>query len=61
MVKGRSFRLGEMEVTDPQLIVQPPVGYFADPDAVGFLGSYALQNASAFIVDYPGRRLLLIS
>lgn len=60
VVKGRSFRLGKMEVTDPQLIVQPPIGYFADPGAVGFIGSYALQNVSMFVVDYPQRRLILI-
>lgn len=60
VVRGRSLELGGTSLTEPHLIVQQPVGYFARPDSVGFLGGYALQNYRGFIVDYPGRRLILL-
>ena len=59
VVRARSLRLGELNLGEPHLIVQPPTGYFSRPDAVGFLGTYSLQGSSRFIVDYPRRRLIL--
>ncbi len=59
VVKAERLELGGLVISEPHLIVQPPAGYFANPDAVGFLGSYALQGRSKFVVDYPGRRLIL--
>ena len=58
---GRSLRLGRQAFADPQLIVQPASGYFADPNAVGFLGAYSLLRTGGFIVDYPARRLILLA
>ncbi|WP_158702938.1 pepsin/retropepsin-like aspartic protease family protein [Allosphingosinicella vermicomposti] len=60
VVKASSFRVGQLEIREPHLIVQPRTGYFARPDAIGFLGAYAFQSRSAFIVDYPGKRLILL-
>ena len=61
VVKGKSARFGKADVHAPRYLVQPPVGYFARGDAVGFLGSYAFKNWPAFILDYPKRRLILLS
>jgi len=61
VVKGNRVRFGEAKLEGPRYIVQPPVGYFARGDAVGFLGSYAFKNWPAFILDYPKRRLLLLA
>lgn len=60
VVQGERFALGGREFARPQLIVQPRTGYFAQPGAVGFLGSYALQQTGGFIVDYPGSQLILL-
>jgi Aspartyl protease len=61
VVKGKRARFGNAEVASPRYIVQPPVGYFARGDAVGFLGSYAFKSWPAFILDYPKRRLILLA
>lgn len=61
VVKGKRARFGKAAVDSPRYIVQPPVGYFARSDAVGFLGSYAFKNWPAFILDYPKRRLVLLA
>jgi hypothetical protein len=60
VVKGKRARFGNATVEAPRYIVQPPVGYFARGDAVGFLGSYAFNRWPAFILDYPKRRLILL-
>ena len=60
VVKGKAAQFGRASVEAPRYIVQPPVGYFARGDAVGFLGSYAFKNWRAFILDYPKRRLILL-
>ena len=59
VLQGKSFRIGSIEITAPQLIVQQPMGYFANPEALGFIGGYSLQSWSRFIVDYPRKRLIL--
>jgi Aspartyl protease len=61
VVKGKQARFGKARVEAPRYIVQPPVGYFARSDAVGFLGSYAFKAWPAFILDYPKRRLILLA
>jgi len=61
VVKGKQARFGKAEVQVPRYLVQPPVGYFARGDAVGFLGSYAFKSWPAFILDYPKRRLILLA
>jgi predicted aspartyl protease len=60
VVKGKIAQFGKASVDAPRYIVQPPVGYFARGDAVGFLGSYAFKTWPAFILDYPKRRLILL-
>lgn len=53
------FRLGGVEWAEPRLIVQPPQGYFARPEAVGFLGNAAFRPFGLVVVDYPGGRLIV--
>src|SRR5512139_774395 len=60
VVPAHSFTLGARTFEKPILIVQPRTGYFAEPDAVGFLGAYALKSSRGFIVDYPRKRLILL-
>ena len=60
VVKGKIAQFGRASVDAPRYIVQPPVGYFARGDAVGFLGNYAFKTWPAFILDYPKRRLILL-
>ncbi len=55
--KADRFRLGEIEWAGPRLIVQPPQGYFARPEAVGFVGNAAFRPFGVIVVDYPGGRL----
>ncbi len=55
-VAGR-FRQGGIEWAEPRLIVQPPQGYFARPEAVGFIGNAAFRPFGVVVVDYPGGRL----
>lgn len=51
------FRLGGVEWAEPRLIIQPPQGYFARPEAVGFLGNAAFRPFGMVVIDYPGGRL----
>ena len=51
------FRLGGVEWAGPRLIIQPPQGYFARPEAVGFIGNAAFRPFGLVVVDYPGGRL----
>ncbi|WP_310468626.1 retroviral-like aspartic protease family protein [Sphingomonas sp.] len=60
VVNANKFTIGGVEVAGPRLLVQPPVGYFARGDAVGFVGSYAFKSWPGFILDYPRRRLILL-
>jgi len=55
--QGASFRLGTLEWSAPRLIVQPPQGYFAREEAVGFLGNAAFKPYGLVVIDYPGGRL----
>lgn len=50
---------GEVTVERPFVIVQPRAGYFARPDAVGFVGNNFLEKLGTVTIDYPGRRLVL--
>jgi hypothetical protein len=51
--------LGNRTVERPWVIVQPAQGYFARPDAVGFLGNNFLEKFGRVTIDYPGRQLVL--
>lgn len=54
-----SLSLGERTLERPWVIVQPAQGYFARPDAVGFVGNNLLEKFGRVTIDYPGRRLAL--
>jgi hypothetical protein len=60
VVPAQTFELGERSFDRPFLIVQPRTGYFANENAVGFIGAYVLQGTGGFIVDYPARRLIIL-
>lgn len=51
------FELGGITWSDPRLIVQPPQGYFARPEAVGFIGNAAFWPFGLVVIDYPGGRV----
>jgi predicted aspartyl protease len=56
LLELKVFRLPSLEIAgvplpDPFAIVQPQVGYFARPDAVGFLGNSVLDKLDPFF-DY---------
>lgn len=55
-----SLSLGPLTFARPHLIVQPPAGYFASPDAVGFLGNNLLEKCGRVVIDYPAARLYLL-
>jgi predicted aspartyl protease len=55
---GESLSLGQLSWRQPRLIIQPPQGYFAREDAVGFIGNAAFWPMGLLIVDYPGGRLI---
>ncbi len=50
-----SLRIGARDLSRPFAIVQPRVGYFARPEAVGFLGNSVLDKLAPFL-DYAGGR-----
>ena len=54
---GGPFRLGDIRWSASRLIVQPRQGYFARPEAVGFLGNAAFRPFGLVVVDYPAGRL----
>jgi hypothetical protein len=51
--------IGGMRVPRPYIIVQPRVGYFARPDAVGFISNNLLEKYSPVAIDYREKRLYL--
>jgi hypothetical protein len=51
--------LGRVTVARPFVIVQPRQGYFARPDAVGFISNNLLEKYSPVTVDYLGKVLIL--
>jgi hypothetical protein len=48
------LRIGTLAIPRAFAIVQPPIGYFARADAVGFLGNSALDKLDPWF-DYGGR------
>jgi predicted aspartyl protease len=53
------LRIGAISVPRPYVIVQPSVGYFARPDAVGFISNNLLEKYSPVVIDYLEGRLYL--
>jgi hypothetical protein len=56
---GNRLEIGDLVWEEPRLIVQPLQGYFARPDAVGFVGNALFWSQGMIIIDYPGHRLVL--
>jgi len=57
LARIEELALGALVVPRPHVIVQPSVGYFARPDAVGFVSNNLLEKHSPVTVDYPRRKL----
>jgi hypothetical protein len=53
----REARIGPMELDSVYVIVQPEVGYFADPTAKGFVSNNFLQKLGRVSLDYRAERL----
>lgn len=54
-----SLEIGPLTREAPRLIVQPPQGYFAREDAVGFVGNYVFWTEGAMLIDYAAGRVVL--
>jgi hypothetical protein len=59
VVRLKRLSLGEIIVAQPYAIVQPKAGYFARPDAVGFVSNNFLEKYDPVTLDYLGRKLYL--
>ncbi|MGH9901193.1 MAG: retropepsin-like aspartic protease [Pyrinomonadaceae bacterium] len=55
----KRFSVNRVTVPSPFVIVQPKVGYFARPAAVGFISNNFLEKFSPVIIDYLESRLYL--
>lgn len=51
-------RIGPLALERVFVIVQPELGYFADPQAKGFVGNNFLKRLGRVTLDYPAGRLL---
>ncbi|MBW8302875.1 MAG: aspartyl protease family protein [Brevundimonas sp.] len=56
---GGRLEIGPLAWDEPRLIVQPAQGYFARPEAVGFVGNALFWSQGMVTIDYPGQRLIL--
>jgi Aspartyl protease len=54
-----SLDVGPLHFDAPAVVIQPPVGYFASPDAVGFIALNLFEPAGWLTFDYPNGRLYL--
>ena len=54
-----SFDIGPLHFDNPSVVVQPPVGYFASGDAVGFIALNLFEPGGWVTFDYPNGRLYL--
>jgi CubicO group peptidase (beta-lactamase class C family) len=57
--KLQQLSVGDIVIDCPYVIVQPPVGYFARPDAVGFVSNNLLEKFSPVTIDYCNHCMLL--
>ncbi|HZL98960.1 MAG TPA: retropepsin-like aspartic protease, partial [Planctomycetota bacterium] len=56
VVPVRGLRVGPLEREAGFIIVQPEAGYFAAPDAKGFIGNNALEKLGRVTLDYASGR-----
>jgi len=54
-----SFDVGPLHFDSPRVVIQPSVGYFARPDAVGFIALNLFEPGGWLTFDYPNGRLYL--
>jgi hypothetical protein len=54
-----SFDVGSLHFDGPRVVIQPTVGYFARPDAVGFIALNLFEAAGWLTLDYPNGQLYL--
>lgn len=54
-----SLDVGPLHFEKPSVVVQPPVGYFASGDAVGFIALNLFEPGGWVTFDYPNGRLYL--
>lgn len=54
-----SLDVGPLHFDDVSVVVQPPVGYFASADAVGFVALNLFEPAGWVTFDYPNGRIYL--
>ena len=58
--KTDSVTMNELTINNPNLIIQPPQGYFARPDAVGFFGNNLMEKFRQITLDFKGKKMYLI-
>ena len=54
-----SLDVGPLHFDNPSVVIQPPVGYFASPDAVGFIALNLFEPGGWVTFDYPNEPLYL--
>lgn len=54
-----SADIGPLHFEHPSVVIQPPVGYFASADAVGFIALNLFAPGDWLTLDYPSGRLYL--
>jgi hypothetical protein len=54
-----SLDVGPLHFDNVSVVVQPPVGYFASPDAVGFIALNLFEPGGWVTFDFPNGRLYL--
>ena len=53
----KSLKIGDIQIDSPRVIIQPRQGYFASPEAVGFVSNNLLGRYSHVAIDYVNHRL----
>jgi hypothetical protein len=59
VAKIGSLDVGPLHFDAPSVVIQPPVGYFANADAVGFIALNLFEPGGWLTFDYPNGRLYL--
>jgi hypothetical protein len=54
-----SLDVGPLHFDNPAVVIQPPVGYFALPDTVGFIALNLFEPGGWLTFDYPNGRIYL--
>lgn len=57
VVRLKGVTVGSFNINSPYVIVQPEKGYFASPEAVGFVSNNLLSKYNIITIDYINHRL----